>query len=130
MANLVQTEAQKWLEASLGGTAYTAVTSPKVALITGGTAPTATTAGSEVTGGSYARQGFTAGTATAATPSVISNTNVISFTGMPACTVESIEIYDNAGTRRLWFGALTTPKTVGAGDTVSFAASAISISLS
>jgi hypothetical protein len=130
MANLVQAEAKKWLEASLGGTAFTAVSSPQVALITNVTAPTATAAGSEVTGGSYARQGFTAGTATAATPSVIANTNVISFTGMPACTVESIEIYDGGGTRRLWFGTLTTSKTVGAGDTVSFASSAISISLS
>jgi hypothetical protein len=49
---------------------------------------------------------------------------------MPACTVTHIDIYDSNGTpRRCWFGALSASKTVGAGDTLSFASTAISVSL-
>jgi hypothetical protein len=128
MSNLDQTFAGDLLEASLGKTAFTAVSAPKVALITDATQPTSTVSGSEVSGGSYARQTFTPTVATDATPSVISNSGVISFTGMPACTVHAIEIWDS--TRRLWWGNLTADKTVGAGDVVSFADGAIDISLS
>lgn len=128
MGNIVQAEAKAWLEASLAVASYTAVTGPVVALVTDVTDPSPTVAGSEVSGGSYARQAIAGGTATSATPSVILNTNVISFTGMPACTVKSLNIY-NSSTRRLWFGPLSAIKTVGAGDTISFAASSISISL-
>jgi hypothetical protein len=50
---------------------------------------------------------------------------------MPACTVGGIELWDSAGTPvRRWFGLLSASKTLGAGDTISFAASAISIALS
>jgi hypothetical protein len=53
---------------------------------------------------------------------------VLTYATMPACTVTDIAIY-NSSTRRLWFGPLGAPKTLGAGDTLSFAAAAISISL-
>jgi uncharacterized protein RhaS with RHS repeats len=125
---LVQSEAQSLLAASLGQTAYTAVSGPVVALVTDGTDPTATAAGSEVTGGSYARQPFTPSTASAATPSVISNTNAISFTAMPAGNVKSINIY-NSSTRRLYYGPLGTLKALGLGDTLSFAIGAITVSM-
>lgn len=127
MANLDQTFAGDLLEASLGGT-LTAIASPTVALTTD--IPTSTVNGTEVsnTGGStYEQQPITVGSASSATPSVIANSGVISFTGMPACTVKALEIWDD--TRRLWFGELNEQKTVGAGDVVSFASSAISISL-
>jgi hypothetical protein len=83
-----------------------------------------------VVGGGYARQTLTMGSPSAATPSVSTNSGTVSFTNMPACTVTDINIYDSTGTPvRRAFGALTASKTVGAGDTLSFAAAAISASI-
>jgi len=85
-------------------------------------------AGTEVTGGSYARQTITFD---AASSGSIANNAAISFTGMPACTVVGIEIYDSAGSpKRLAYGPLTASRTVTSGDTVQFASSAITLSLS
>lgn len=130
MANIDQNEAKRLLAASLGQATYTAPTTGiNVGLFT--STGSSTAAGTEVTGGSYARQAYTPGAPSSATPSVIANTNVISFTGMPACTVTSAELYDQNGSpRRAYFGTLTGGnKTVGAGDTISFAAAALTISL-
>lgn len=129
MSNIVQAEAQRLIEASLGKTTYTAPTGALVVALVTATG-SSTAAGTEVTGGSYARQTYTPGSASAATPSVIANTNLISFTGMPACTVTGVDIFDSAGTpRRCYFGNLTASKTVGAGDVLSFAIGALTISL-
>lgn len=124
--NVVIAEANRLLDASLGTATFTAPTGPmKLALETATGSNSA--AGTEVTGGSYARQTITFGAASAG---AASNSGSISFTGMPAATVTGVEVYDSAGTpRRCWVGALTASKTVGAGDTLSFATSAISISL-
>lgn len=124
--NLVIAESNRLLDASLGTASYTAPTTPmKLALET--TTGTNSAAGTEVTGGSYARQTITF---SAASGGSAANSNSISFTGMPAATVTGVEIYDNNGTpRRAWVGALTASKTVGAGDTLSFAASSITITL-
>jgi plastocyanin len=81
-----------------------------------------------VTGGSYARQTIAFD---AASSGSISNNAAISFTGMPACTVVGVEIWDNAGTpKRLAYGPLTASRTVSAGDTVQFASSSVTLSLS
>lgn len=124
--NIVQAEANRLLDASFATTAYVDPTGPmKLALDT--VNGTATAAGTEVTGGSYARQTLTMAAASAGSAS---NSGAISFTGMPAATVTGVEIYDSAGSpRRAWWGALTASKTVGAGDTLSFAASALSASI-
>jgi hypothetical protein len=124
--NIVQAEANRLLDASFGTAAFTAPTTPiKLALLTAAGSNTA--AGTEVTGGSYARQNVTMGAAAAG---VASNSNTIAFTNMPAATVVAVDIYDSAGTpRRIWQGALGASKTTGAGDTLSFAAGAISASL-
>ncbi len=118
MANLVQVEADAILNASSGTAAYTAPTTPiKVALVTA--LGTATAAGTEVTGGSYARQTLTM--AAAAAGSASSNA-ALTYTGMPACTVVGVDEYDSAATPvRRWFGSLTASKTVNAGDTLSIA---------
>jgi plastocyanin len=202
MGNIVQTEANNILGASVAGNTYTACTKPvKLALITNTTAPTNTTIGSEVSGGSYARQDTTTSSVWGA-PSggtITNSAGAVSFTGMPACTIASIELWDsytrsvsdgvtnstttitsataaftaedvgraisgstdipagtiiasvtnsttavlsqaatgshssqtfNIGPTRRWFGALTASKTVNAGDTVTFASSSISITLS
>jgi hypothetical protein len=87
---------------------------------------TNTAAGTEVTGGSYARQTFTPSTATAAQ---ISNSNVINFTNMPAIAapgVQGITLRDSAATSvAKWRGPLSAAKTTNAGDTLSFAVGAI-----
>jgi hypothetical protein len=50
---------------------------------------------------------------------------------MPAITVNGIELWDSAGTPvRRWFGSLTTPKTTGVGDTLTFPTSSITATLS
>lgn len=127
MTNIVQTEQNNLLNGWLGIASYTAVTGAmKVALVTA--TGSATAAGTEVTGGSYARQ-----TVVFSTPSAgaTSNNATINFTSMPATTVTGIDIYDSAGSPvRRAFGALAASKTTSAGDTLSFASGAIQASLS
>lgn len=127
MANIVQAESNRLLDASLGTAAFVAPTTPmKLALDT--VNGTATAAGTEVTGGSYARQTVAF---TAASAGATANTALISFTNMPAATVTGVEVFDSAGSpRRVWFGALTASKTTASGDTLSFAVSAITVALS
>lgn len=128
-SNIVQTELQNLLQAWVGQAAYVAPSQPmKLALAT--TTTSSTAAGTEVTGGAgpYARQTIAFTAPSAATPSVSTNTGVVTFAGMPACTVTDVNLYDN-GTARKAFGALTASKVVNAGDTLSFAIGAVSVSL-
>lgn len=129
-SGLVDVEAGRLLDLSLTGSSATAVpaTPWKLALSTATTSGSA--AGTEVTGGSYARATITwTGAGTLVTGST-SNAAIINFTNMPVATVTDINIYDNTGTpRRLWWGALTASKTTAAGDTLSFAAGAVAITL-
>jgi hypothetical protein len=114
------------LDALVGTTPYTVTTPIKLALVTANGDDSA--AGTEVTGGSYARQTIAFD---AAASGEIENNATISFTGMPSCTVVGIEFYDNAGSpKRLAYGALTASRTVTAGDTVQFSASSVTLSLS
>lgn len=124
--NIVVAEANRLLDASLGTASYTAPTTPmKLALAT--STGTNSAAGTEVSGGSYARQTITWN---AASSGSATNSNSITFTSMPAATVTGVDIYDNNGTpRRAWVGALTASKTVASGDSLSFAAASVSITL-
>lgn len=90
----------------------------KVALVT--TSGTASAAGTEVTGGSYVRKNLTVVTpASGAT----SNSADLLWTGMPACTVVGVEVWDSAATPvRWWHGILTANKTLQAGDECRFTA--------
>lgn len=126
MAALTTAEANRLLDGTFGTATYTAPTTPmKLALAT--STSTAATAGTEVTGGSYARQTLAM---TAAAAGSTPNTSAITFASMPACTVTYVDIYDSNGTpRRCWFGALTASKVLGSGDSLSFAASAITATL-
>lgn len=86
------------------------------------------TPGTEVTGGSYARQSMVMNDADAGGTA---NNTEVNFTGMPSCTVVGIELYDSAATPlRLAYGPLTTSRTVTAGDTVQFAAGSVVFTLS
>lgn len=123
--NLPNVIENQLLDALVGTTAYTVTTPIKLALVT--TNGDDATAGTEVTGGSYARQTIAFD---AAASGQIANNASISFTGMPAVTVVGIELYDSALTpKRLAYGALTVSRTITAGDTVQFASSAITLSL-
>lgn len=126
MAGIVAAESNRLLDASFGKTAFVAPTTPmKLALVT--VIGTDSAAGTEVTGGSYARQDLEMN---AAGSKQIVNTNTETFTNMPGVTVVGVDIYDSAGTpRRAWYGPLTTSRTLTAGDSLSFAASAIVASL-
>lgn len=124
--NLPDTIENQLLDALVGTSAYTVTTPVKLALMTANGSDSAP--GTEVTGGSYARQTIAFD---AAASGSISNNAAISFTGMPACTVVGIEIWDNAGSpKRLAYGPLTASRTVSAGDTVQFASSSVTLSLS
>lgn len=124
MAALVATEANRLLDASFGTATYTAPTAPvKLLLVT--VLGTATTAGTEVTGGSYVKQTLAMG---AAASGSCSNSGVINFAGMPIATVVGVDVTDNAA-RRSWFGALTTNRTTAAGDSISFAIASLVASL-
>ena len=124
--NLPDTIENQLLDALVGTSAYSVTTPIKLALMTANGSDSA--AGTEVTGGSYARQTIAFD---AASSGSIDNNAAISFTGMPACTVVGIEIYDSAGSaKRLAYGPLTASRTVTAGDTVQFASGAITLSLS
>lgn len=129
MSNVVQVESNHLVDASLGTTVYANPTTPvKVALVTAAGSNTA--AGTEVAnagGSTYSRQTVAFGAASAGSAS---NSGIINFTNMPACTVVGIEIWDSAGTPvRRYFGNLTASKTTALGDTLSFAASSITVAL-
>ena len=124
--NLPDTIENQLLDALVGTDTYSVTTPIKLALVTANGSDSA--AGTEVTGGSYARQTIAFD---AASGGSIDNNAAISFTGMPACTVVGIEIYDSAGSaKRLAYGPLTASRTVTSGDTVQFASGAITLSLS
>lgn len=114
----------KVLDHVLGTTTFTKPTT-YVALFT--VAPTDSTAGTEVTGGSYAR---VAGVFDASVGGASSNTGNLDFTAMPACTVVAVGILDNStGGNLLVHGTLTANKTLDAGDTLRVAAGDLDITI-
>ncbi len=127
MANLVTVEANALLDATSGEATYTNPTTPiKVALDTA--VGSASAAGTEVTGGSYARQTITFAAASAES---ISSNVALTYTSMPACTVTSVDEWDSAATPiRRWWGSLTASKTVNSGDTFSIASGSYTKTLS
>jgi hypothetical protein len=132
MGALDQAEANRLLNSSIFLTAYTAGSTPmKLALFS--VIGSASAAGTEVTGGSYARAslgtgGSTIFPTTGTNGSVTNSNGAISYTNMPAITTVAVEIYDNAS-RRQWWGALTANKTTALGDTLTFAVSSLTITL-
>lgn len=124
--NLTATGENRALDWILGLSSTAPTTPLKVALVTAVGSDTA--AGTEVTGGSYARQNLTVA---AAVNGATSNSADVVFTGMPAATVVGVEIWDSAGTPvRLWYGALAANRTVAAGDELRFSAGQLTLALS
>lgn len=92
-------------------TAYTSPTTVYVALFT--VMPTASGGGTEVVGGSYARQAVTM---SAGAAGVSSNAAPLSFTAMPAGTVVGAGLYDALTVGNLlYYGPFVTSATISAG---------------
>ncbi|MET9150054.1 hypothetical protein ABZX82_02045 [Streptomyces griseoflavus] len=126
MANLTLTASNQALAWLFGLSATGPSGTLKVALVTA--SGTASAAGTEVAGGSYARQTLTVA---APTGGATSNAAEILFAGMPACTVVGVEVWDSAGSPvRFWFGALAEARNVDAGDDVRFGAGELDFTLS
>jgi len=109
-----------------GGTAYTAPTTLYVGLYT--TAPDDTGAGTEVSGGSYARQSM----AFTVTGDTASNTSNVEFPKATASwgTVTHFAISDaSSGGNMLCYGTLTASKSVASGDTLRFNAGELDITV-
>lgn len=115
LSNTAENRVTDWLF----GSTTTAPTLPlKMALTTANGSDAA--AGTEVTGGSYARKNITVA---ASVNGSVSNSADIVFSGMPAATVVGWEIWDSAGTPVRWsYGLFDASKTVAAGDDLKVAA--------
>ena len=122
--NLTNYLENKLLDHFLGTTAYTMPT-VYVGLFT--VAPGDAGGGTEVTGGSYARQ---TAAFTAASSGATSNSGNIDFTGMPAATTVAIALFDaSTSGNMLVHGTLTTNKQTDAGDTLRIATGDLDISI-
>ncbi len=114
----------KVLDHVLGTTTYTKPTT-YVALYT--VAPTDSSAGTECTGGSYAR---IAGAWVASSGGASSNSGNLDFTDMPACTVVAVGILDaSTAGNLLVYGTLTANKVLDAGDTLRIATGDLDITI-
>ena len=136
MAAIVQLQANKILDLTLGTSAPTMFTTPaKVRLTT--TTPTNTTAGTELTGSGYTTGGtsLSGNTFSAAATGATTGpaTTALSWTNASGGTwsIVGVEIWDSAGTPlRWWYGVFTgQPVSVANGNTFQIAVSALSVSL-
>ena len=118
--------ANKMLDLTLKGVAFTAIANGYVALTTVSNPATASEAaytGAEVTGGSYARQMMTVGTASTKQDS---NTNALTWTNLPAGTITAVMIFDAvSGGNLLYYGPLSAPATIAAGGGYQLPASTL-----
>jgi hypothetical protein len=123
--NLTNYLESKLIDHFLGTTTYTKPTTVYVGLFT--VTPGEAGGGTEVTGGSYARQSAAFGAASAG---ATTNSANIDFAGMPAATTVAIGIFDALTSgNMLLYGALTTNKTTDAGDTLRIATGSLSVSI-
>jgi len=118
---------RKLLDHTLGTASYTHPSQAYLALHTAD--PTDAGSGAEVSGGSYARQTIDFNAA-AGTGGAVTNSTEENFTGMPACTVTHIGIWDASSSGNLLYhGAVSASKTVADGDTISLAAGQLTVTL-
>lgn len=118
------------LDHAFKNTSYTPTATLRIALYTA--APSDAGGGTEVTGGSYARVSVTAATGmNTASGGSISNNGAITFPTATASwgTVTHFGIFESGDTNLLAWGALDASKTIGSGDTASFANAALAITL-
>lgn len=99
----------------------------KLALCT--SLPSASSPGTQVTGGSYARQSLTTSNLSSPSGGQIYNTGTIEFEDLPSCTVVALEVYDDNGVRLLWED-LDEPIKVESGQAIAFNPGAVTFTLS
>jgi len=132
MANLVQVEATALLNASYGKVTYPAPTLPIMQRLLTAVGD-ASSPGTEVAnsgGSTYAAQNLSTALGTGAAGAISNSAAALTYTNMPPVTVAGVAHWDSSGTPvRKWFGPLTTPKTTGQGDTLSFAQSTITATM-
>lgn len=98
---------------------------PYLALYTA--TPTIAGGGTEVSGGSYARQAITYGAISGAS---MSNSAVITFTGMPAANITHYAVLNaSTGGTMKGFGALNSAVSTVSGDQVQFVIGAHTINV-
>lgn len=127
MANISTYLADKLLDAVLSNTSYTLPTTVYAAAMTA--APTAAGGGTEVSGGSYARQAITWGSAAS---NAKANSAAVTFPTATASwgTVVDLAIYDAATAGNLlFFGALGTSEAIASTNVLNFPIGNISVSL-
>jgi|688.fasta_scaffold136286_4 hypothetical protein len=114
----------KVLDHILGTTSYTM---PTVYLALYTVAPTDSTSGTEVSGGSYARKAVSFNASSSGTATNSAN---VDFTGMPTATVVAVAVCDALTSGNiLVYGSLTSSRSVTSGDTLRIASGDLSISL-
>jgi threonine dehydratase len=125
MGNLPDTMENAILDHIHGVATLTIATPLKCRLMTAN--GTDSTLGTEVTGGTYTAQTIVL---TSGSGGTASNTALLTYTLLPACTVVGVEIWDSSGTpKRVWYLPLASNKTYQAGDTHTFAAGAVVLNL-
>lgn len=123
--NLTNAAETLMLDSLVGRASYVAATPIKLGLVTAEGSDSV--AGTEVSGGSYSRKTITWNPASGGS---INNAAQVDFHNMPACTVVGIELWDSSGTPvRLAYGSLTASKTLASGDTLTFPAASVTITL-
>lgn len=118
----------KVLDHSLGKTSYTMPTT-YLALYT--TAPTDSSAGTEVSGGSYARQALSTALGAASGGSSTTSSDITFPTASASWgTVVAVGVCDaSTAGNVLWYGTLDTSKAVGSGDVFKISSGQITFSL-
>lgn len=118
----------KLLDHLLGKTAYTMPTNVRVALFTA--APSDAGGGTEVTGGSYARQAIVVNTSSGGATNP--NADVVFPVATASWgTVTHIGIFDaTTGGNLLMWGALTTSKAIASGDQLVIPAADLDFAMS
>lgn len=126
MSGLTAARAAAYIDDSVGTTARTAPTTPmKLSVET--VAGTTSAAGTEL--GSTTRPSIAFGASTG-TPPVASSTGTTTVVAGAGGTVVAVAVYDSAGTPvRVWWGPLASQRTVVAGDSLAFAAAAVTLSI-
>lgn len=123
MANFSNYLEDSVVNGTLRGTTYTAPATVYVALFTDSSSLVNLEAGTitnEVTGGSYARL---AATFSAPTNGATATSAALTYENMPAGTVSFVAVMDALTVGNvLYYGALTTARTLTAGDTFTIAA--------
>lgn len=99
---------------------------PHLALFTA--SPNAGGGGTEVSGGTYARRPITYGSITAG---AMSNSAVISFTGLPNSTITHYAVFDAlTGGNMKGYGAINSDSIIVSGDQMQFPVGSHSINVS